>query len=93
MAEVLIDFIGGNCPVQAEGTIDGKRFYFRARGDSWSLEVHPTSGGGYLEWPDDPEVWRYEEDYGVWPDAGWMEESEARGFIDKAAALYENRNA
>ena len=27
---LAIDWIGGNCPVQAEGTIDGKRFYFRS---------------------------------------------------------------
>jgi hypothetical protein len=29
----------GNCPVQAEGTINGLRFEFRARGQHWSLEI------------------------------------------------------
>jgi hypothetical protein len=30
-AGIVIDSIGGNCPVQAEGSFDGMRFYFRAR--------------------------------------------------------------
>jgi hypothetical protein len=29
----------GQAPVQAEGTVIGKRFYFRARWDSWSFSV------------------------------------------------------
>ena len=93
MADVLIDFLSGNCPVQAEGTVNGKRFYFRARGEHWSFEVHDSAECEYLGWPDDGQTWYYEEEYGSWPDAGWMEESEARAFIDKAADLYENRNA
>lgn len=73
--------IGGNCPVQAEGTIDGKEFYFRARGHSWRLEI----GGEMVVAPE----WKYEEDYGDGPyDAGWMDQSEALAFIAKAAALY-----
>ena len=33
---LMIDWCGGNCPVQAEGKINGKPFYFRARGECWS---------------------------------------------------------
>jgi len=29
----------GSFPVQAEGYVDGRPFYFRARGGMWSLEV------------------------------------------------------
>jgi hypothetical protein len=80
--EMEIRWIGGNCPVQAEGTIDGKEFYFRARGDSWSMDIggdDPVAGG----------EWSYEEDYGKGPyDAGWMTIEEARGFIAKAVAIY-----
>lgn len=78
---IKIKWIGGNCPVQAEGTIDGKAFYFRARGDSWSVGVGEEPVG-------DPE-WYYEQSYGDGPfDAGWMEESEALDFITDASVLY-----
>lgn len=77
-----IDEIGGNCPVQAEGRIGGRtRFYFRARGDHWSMSI---GGRDVMRSP----AWFYREDYGVWPDAGWMPEVEARDFIDKAIKQY-----
>lgn len=77
---IKIETLGGNCPVQADGTIDGKPFYFRARGDHWSIGIgnDPIS---------DPE-WHYEEEYGQWPDAGWMPHYEALAFISKAVKLY-----
>lgn len=34
-----IDSIGGMCPVQAEGTVGGFPFYFRARHTSWEFAV------------------------------------------------------
>jgi len=71
MPEVIIQMLGGNCPVQAEGTINGQPFYFRARGDSWRMNIGD---------------WSYEEDYGTGPfDAGWMTEDEARAFIKQSA--------
>lgn len=73
-----VNQIGGNCPVQAEGTIDGHSFYFRARGSRWSIEI-----GGDID-AGNP-LWTYSESYGVWPDAGWMPEVEALAFIEKAA--------
>ncbi len=80
---ITIDWLGGNCPVQAEGMIDGKPLYFRARGSGWRLEV----GGDSVINPE----WKYEEDYGDGPfDAGFMSEDEARAFIGKAVALYRN---
>ena len=54
-AIIIIDSFGGNCPVQAEGTIDGKPFYFRARGSSWSMSIggddvaHSGPDGGPVE--------------------------------------------
>ena len=74
---VVIDTIGGNCPVQAEGTIDGKPFYFRARGESWSLGIGAD--------PVCAADWEHREWFGEWPDAGWMSEEEARSFIQRAA--------
>ena len=86
---VLIDNIGGNCPVQAEGTIDGAPFYFRARGEWWSIEI----GGGFvLEDPDKgiPRDGFYmEEEWGGGPyDAGWMEPEEAKSIICRAARAF-----
>lgn len=81
MTNVHIEMIGGNCPVQAEGTIAGKEFYFRARGERWSIGI----GGDTVGDPD----WYYEEEYpGGQFAAGWMTEAEARTFIDQAADRY-----
>jgi hypothetical protein len=80
-----IKYLGGNCPVQAEGTIDEAPFYFRARGEHWSLSV---GGDDVVGDPD----WYYEEDYGDGPfAAGWMTEAEARAFIEKGVELYRAR--
>jgi hypothetical protein len=84
--EFKIAMLGGNCPVQAEGVVDGKEFYFRARGQRWSFEV-----GDDLD--ADPE-WSYSESYGDSPyAAGWMEEDEAREFIEQAVERYRARGA
>ena len=81
MKSYQIEEIGGNCPVQAEGHIGGKtKFYFRARGEHWTLGI----GREPVDSPD----WEYGEDYGTWPDAGWMTVDEARAFIDKAIKIY-----
>ena len=77
---IEIDEIGGNCPVQAEGRIGGEPFYFRARGDSWSIGI----GGKPIGEPD----WFYREPYGAGFEAGWMEVTEARAFIEQAARAW-----
>ena len=77
---IVIKFFGGNCPVQGEGTINGKPFYFRARGDSWSLGI----GGDPVGNPE----WEHQEWYGTWPDAGWMEPEQAEAFLMAAAARF-----
>ena len=82
MTEVIITKLYGFCPVQAEGTINGEEFYFRARGQRWSIGI----GGKVVSDPN----WYYEEPYGeVMFDAGWMPEEEARAFIEKAALQWE----
>ena len=80
-----IDLIGGNCPVQAEGTVDGVPFYFRARGRRWQIGVGSDPVGATMGAPG----WHYEEPYG--DDAyaaGWMTEDEAMVFIRKGTDLY-----
>jgi hypothetical protein len=98
---IHIDWIGGNCPVQAEGTINGAVFYFRARGKVWSIDIATDAGG-----VDSPTAWSHRERYSD-PDAkgrfdsdpddqdpyaaGWMSPDEARDFIAKAAELFANQ--
>lgn len=85
MTEVIINEIVGNCPVQADGMIDGHEFYFRARGQRWGIWIATGRALDIL----DPGNWFYEEAYGTEPfAAGWMEESEARAFIEQAAVRW-----
>lgn len=73
-------YLGGNCPVQAEGTINEKPFYYRARGDRWSLGIGAEPIGA-------PE-WTHVEICGAALEAGWMEEDEATEHLERALALY-----
>jgi hypothetical protein len=76
---LLIDYLGGNCPVQAEGTICGEPFYFRARGNSWSMSIGGSDVVGNPHW-------EYYENYGQDAfEAGWMPEAEALVFIQREA--------
>ena len=76
--------LAGYCPVQAEGHLDDKYFYFRARGDVWRIEV-----GGDEEFTRRPTWWHGEH----WPSpdgmaAGWMTDEEALSCIHRAADRY-----
>jgi hypothetical protein len=80
---IHIENMGGNCPVQAEGFIDGKEFYFRARGQRWSIGI----GGEPVSEPE----WYYEEEWGNTPyAAGWMPQYVALAMIAKAVEKYAN---
>lgn len=81
---VTLRYLGGNCPVQAEGTVDGKPFYFRARGNEWRMNI-----GGEDEAVIITPEWTYAENYGAEPfAAGWMSEAEAAAFMNEAFTLY-----
>ena len=80
--QVTITEIYGQCPVQAEGYIAGKPFYFRARGDKWSIYI-----GIDKDLLGNPE-YKYTESYGAWPDAGWITEEEAKEFINRVGNQY-----
>lgn len=77
----VLDWLGGYCPVQAEGMIDGHPMYFRSRGAQWSLTIGTDSGK-------EPPLFGYREDWGTWPDAGYMPDDVALSMIDKAVARY-----
>jgi hypothetical protein len=76
--DLVIDCIGGNCPVQATGTVADFPFYFRARGGKWRLAI------GHNPYADS--AWIHTERYGFGPyDASWMPEDEAIEAIERAA--------
>lgn len=39
--DITIDSLGGACPLQGRGTVDGLLWYYRSRHNAWSLEVYP----------------------------------------------------
>lgn len=87
-----IDWIDGNCPVQAEGSINGARFYFRSRGEHWSMEICKTDAD-YLNWPEECQVWERCEPWGDGPyAAGWMPEEDARQIIERCARAYADQD-
>mgnify|MGYP001570443230 CR=1 FL=1 len=67
--EIIYKSLGGNCPVQAEGTINGHGFYFRSRGEYWYLyvnriqeeDVTPAEDGDQDTQPQEPPVVDEEE--------------------------------
>lgn len=82
--DYVLDWIGGSCPVQAEGRFQGKPFYFRSRGNSWAFYLGTTFPDQWLA------EFTYSEPYGDDPfSAGWMEEEEAIGFIEKSLRRYQ----
>ena len=79
-----LDWLHGNCPIQAEGIVDGNVFYFRARGSRW--EFHVADENAHLLTKD---LFFYSEPWGYGPyDAGWMLYETAAEMIVKAIGLY-----
>ncbi len=77
----IIMTLYGQIPVQADGFIDEREFYFRSRGTHWSMSI---GGENPIRQPD----WYYEAYYGEWPSAGYITEAEAKNFIEEAADLF-----
>lgn len=89
MSDLRIEMIAGYCPVQAEGTIDGVPFYFRARGRRWSMSIgkNPVSILTTIEANTDE--WYAESTWGLERfAAGWMPEAEARRLVEWCASEY-----
>lgn len=87
-----VQWLSGLCPVQANGLIDGRPFYFRARHDAWSIRIAKFKGHQTHEIFSDldavidaPDAWEHREKYGEDPDAGYMPFIEALQFIEWAA--------
>lgn len=88
---MVINSLGGNCPVQGDGTVDGVPFYFRARGEHWSMSIGPDPVSiccGMID------GWHREQPWGDGPfAAGWMERDVAREIITRCAMEYSSEVA
>lgn len=82
-----VQWLSGLCPVQGNGLIDGRAFYFRARHDEWSVRIakFKFKGGDMDDVIGAPDAWEHREKYGEDPDAGYMPFIEALQFIEWAA--------
>lgn len=77
-----VKWLSGNCPVQAEGSIGKKRFYFRSRWNQWQISV------GTVDPIIKPEF-VYGEPWGKEPgDAGYMPNDTAIMMMIKGLELY-----
>ena len=84
---IKIETIGGNCPVQAHGTIFGTAFYFRARGQSYSLAI----GENPVGIPEYDKGWYVKKSWGKREfDAGYMPVNLALLLIAKHVIDYIN---
>jgi len=84
---IKIETIGGFCPVQAYGTILKTKFYFRARGQAYSLRI----GKDPVGIPKYCEGWHVEKAWGNQEyDAGYMSVSLAKLIIAKHTIDYIN---
>ena len=87
MTGLVIDNLGGNCPVQGEGTVLGVPFYFRARHEEWSMGIGEDPVAvtrAQIE-----EIWYKSEEWGDGEfSAGWMDREDAFAIIRRCAAEY-----
>jgi hypothetical protein len=87
--------IGGACPVQGYGVVDGYPWYFRARGSCWSLDVavDPLADPVGVGW----DVYGFstggEADEGEMFSASWMSFSEAWRHIEQGLLEFQGWNA
>lgn len=84
---LYIEYIGGNCPVQSEGTYYGRAFYFRARGET--MQMHIATNDTFTKALADDAAWYFEEDFGDGKfQAGWAEAHECLAFMARAFAAW-----
>lgn len=89
---ILVEWLSGLCPVQSQGWIDEKyAYYFRARHDEWTINITKKEAfdldDAIIIRPN-PDVWEYGEGYGEDPEAGYMPNLEALGFIEQSVKQF-----
>jgi hypothetical protein len=92
---IEISSLGGSCPVQGEGMVNGRPFYFRARHDHWSFAIatDPETDPVLIDSP--AQGFYVEEEYTLLgkEGAGYMPVEEARAIILRCAQLFLEREA
>jgi hypothetical protein len=80
----------GHGPVQAEGTVMGKRLYFRARWDSWSFSVADSEDVDPVDIQLPEQGFLREGQYGKLNqyEASWMKYDDAEAIIKRCAQEY-----
>lgn len=77
-----IDWLSGQCPVQAEGVIGDRRFYFRSRWNQWRIQIGDVD-------PVAKPLFSYGEPWGDEPgEAGYMPEDTAIVMIIRGLDAY-----
>lgn len=83
----------GQCPVQAEGFINGLPFYFRSRHTCWSIDIaippntDPVGGSERLIYVEDYKGHAYVEGEDNTHAAGWADKEECKEFVERAANI------
>jgi hypothetical protein len=81
-------------PVQAEGTIDGKAFYFRSRHDQWTFAVSEDADLDPVDIDSPQQGFFILRQYGTKRyEASYMPLDEAEKIIEDCALLYINQRA
>jgi len=75
---------GGACPVQGEGTVDGRQVYYRSRGSGWQFHVAPEGAADALG----DDAWCFEEYRYHWPDGGWVHADVSVACIRRAVGMW-----
>jgi hypothetical protein len=80
---------GGTTPVQGLGEVDGRRFYFRARWEEWSLSVAEEGKDPLDVFPYGEGGFHHEEEWPGGPfQAGWMELTDVQKCMERAVAIF-----
>lgn len=83
---------GGYCPVQAEGLVDFLPFYFRSRGEHWSVEIclNQECPIDYSRWTNrEKNVWKIRTRYSDEPyKAGAISPQEFVTFLNQAVSKF-----
>ena len=90
---IVFDYLGGLAPVQAEGTVAGRPFYFRSRYEHWTFSVseHDDVSPVEIDSVESGKAHGFfrQGQYGTDPfEASYMPEEEARRIIAACAEEY-----